>query len=278
MSSLLQKILVLVITFLFVTFSSSEEVFWAFILLGHGHFLIAYLYQWKGGKITKGYKLAYIPFALIFFALVFNTNDILWLSLLTGLVFSLHFFYDELRLTEQSGKLTDVNAIPILIPTAVYMATLIEGLTSKDIFLYVYVLIAAVFVMGVFWKNDRKALLESMSVALHLFALALIALHYSPYSISMEKLFGFIVIFHYLSWYLYYYIRLQDMGPKLVEYVKAVVGLNLLVIVLFYIYWSADDSVLKFLFDPKFFYMWATIHIVFSGTYLIDQLQAFSKR
>lgn len=73
-------------------------VMYAYILVGQAHFLMAYLYQYRGGKITKTYL--FVALALGAAATLYLTSGIgiTPLFIIAGTIFSAHFALDQFTL------------------------------------------------------------------------------------------------------------------------------------------------------------------------------------
>ncbi len=78
--------------------------------------------------------------------------------------------------------------------------------------------------------------------------------------VSIYKIAGFIILFHYARWYLYYFKKFTDYEKT--YYARAVIICNALSITGFFLY--TQFNIFEFLFviySPLFFYYWTLMHI-----------------
>lgn len=237
----------------------------AFIVLGQGHFLLTYLYQWKAGKIGVIYLFLY-AFALLVlwagFALI--PDPLSWSYLIAGTIFSIHFFVDEMHINKMTLSLEQklVGFAFVLM----YSGLLFDALYAFEAPL----LLSALAFVACLPLAIEKILTRRISGAEMFFfgsVLVLAALLYSQISIHITLALGFIILFHYVRWYLFYFFRfIEEEGrPRFGRYLIDVGITNVLVVALFVAYFYLPQlSFLRFLFKPEYFFAWTILHVLFS--------------
>ncbi len=250
-----------------VLFFPNKAILYSIIAFGQVHFLLSYFYSNKSGKMDTAYlKRFFGLLALIGIACLFidrNPQFSTWLIFITSVVFAAHYFNDEFRL---SGLDTLRNqAFATLSVASSFFSIFSVKLFSLDSrFVWMTAAIAAGFAAiflfqrfvdgDALWKRPLFLFFFLLNICLPIF----FALH--PTAASINQILGFIVLFHYLRWYLYYFERFE--GKELGFYMDAVVWAHAFVLLAFVQYMLAPFSgIAYFFFDPVFFYGWTLMHI-----------------
>ncbi len=250
-----------------VIWASSPVIVLMIVVLGQAHFALAYLYQWKAGKIGKRYMLSYAFVGGTLLAGYYSVpQPELWITVLAGTIFALHFFIDEIYI----GKLSWSRELYVLCTSFVmlYGMVLIEALYKVQIHETIIVLIAAGVIPLLLHsiKNRSIQFFEAMALVGVTYMLFILVL---PRVISITAILGFIIIAHYVRWYLFFLARFSAPANKDIfnAYVRNVVLIQLGIVVAYVLYISLDSlNVLSIFFNPINFYLWTILHIVFSAT------------
>jgi hypothetical protein len=248
----------------------SRVLLWVVIVLGQGHFFVSYFYLNKIGRIDHQYFKKFL-FLLFFFgficyAITFEMRYFDWFMFFTSMIFVLHYFYDEAKLSRvKPGRDTVLLFLPVLISfVLVYLVKYFEVTYIDPYFVLGTVSVFALLGLYKVWDDGvhgRQFLFfYCLSVFLPLSFL------FMP-NINVVQISSFIILFHYVRWYLYYYEKFSTNESKkdLEDYINIVLWVNLLVVLLFTLY-SLDPKrgFLILLFNPLAFYGWTCIHIFLS--------------
>jgi hypothetical protein len=253
------------ITLAILLFLPAQYFLLAFVMLGQGHFLMTYLYQWKGGKIGGRYLAAYaVALGLLAYLATF-VLPLPVLLLITGSVFALHFFYDEARLYARDNS---VSLGMVWYPALLFFLVLIKILYAFDV-LPVIVVGTLLLVLQVARRGAGDDPHPTTRRYMAAFAAVLLAMLILPLSIPATAVLGAIILYHYMSWYVHYFFRLQDAERPVAPYLKNGLLVNALVIGCFALYFVYSSGIahdaLAFVFAEHYFYMWTLLHILFAS-------------
>ena len=269
-SLLREKMLVLLITLGFAWYVSPTLALTLFIVFGQGHFLMTYLYQNRGNKITTQYLMSYgIVAAAIFFWLIpILPYDML--LVITASIFAIHFVFDEARLLEQDPN--RVNILLLLPPILSFVGMLILSRYGMD---WMPVIIAGSFILiGFMWFFCSSRMLWQPYVGYtNLITFFLWSLYAADVVIPTAILFGSIIVYHYATWYVHFYFKLHANLKRQGTFIAEAVVLNVLLIVLYFLYASGEVAALRFVFEPAYFYGWTLLHILFASQELFQQMR-----
>lgn len=253
-----------VIALLLVFLRTSQDTITLFTVMGQGHFLLAYLYQWRAGKIGATYISIYaFVLGALLLGLVYVPFPYLWTFVFAGSVFSIHFVMDELFI---SGLVPSLERVLLCAAFAVSYSILLVrsayGVTIPGV---------AIFVALLLVPRVLQAIREKNIAAPEMFCLSgiviLMCLWFVPKAITLAAVLGFIIFLHYTRWYFYYFFKLRERGDmaRMKKYVWDVVGINALVFTGLFAFWSYPMfSFLGYLFLPTYFYIWTIMHVVSS--------------
>lgn len=257
-------LLSLVAAFAVVGTLSPAAIMSTFIVMGQGHFLLAYLYQWRAGKIGWRYGALYAAaFTLLLIAYQYIPEPKLWTFFVAGSIFAIHFFVDEYFLAKITLTLerillgsTFIGLYSMLLLRALYFVT-IPG---------VLVVIAGILLIPLIVQIVRTRVLPFTDGIFILGSFVLLLLLVQPHVISLHAALGFIIFAHYFRWYLHFYMRLKASPDqaRFKKYLVDVAVVNALVVILFGIFVMYPGSILQFAFAPTFFFMWTILHVLFS--------------
>lgn len=251
-----------------------ETVLTTFIVLGHGHFALAYMYQWRAGKVGLWYSIRMLVVAaVLLLGLVYIPDPASWGLVVAGALFAAHFFVDEYFI----GRDTQTFDSYLLGAgfTALYTALLVKNTYSVQ-WPLVTILIALVLCAPAIYKlyktPSREPVLSFMLSGTVVFLIFFLV----PMEISTEKVAGFIILMHFIRWYLFagvtnYY---HNDPHRFSRYIIDVVSVNLLFVFLFFTLpvmatiglegIGHAEATFNYLFSSEYFYMWTILHIVSS--------------
>ena len=286
---LLEKLLTLALTALLVLGLPWEWVLWSYVVLGHGHFLIAYLYQYKAGKMTRAYLSSYLGwFALLTCWYLMEPNFEVLVTV-TTLCFLFHMSLDELylsRLPLDLGRcpLHLGRALEFLPALLIYAGYSLESTWASTPLFWNYkptmvtfftvalwILVPYVWLV---WSKRHKP--DGKSFYFFFWAACLMALRPTErfQDLGPVRIFGFIIIYHYLSWYIHYFLSLKESGQKR-TYLARVFLCNGIVLALYSI--QSGTFLERWYFGLEAYYLWALLHII-SSTRSKDVKAVFTPR
>lgn len=243
------------------------------IVLGQGHFLLAYLYQAWAGKIRVFYVLNYLFWAVLLVLLYWSHPFAAGLTAVATVYFAWHMAVDELYLSEYPlrlgrsplhlGRLLEMTPFMLVYAAAVLDAMLAHGtwrefpeLMGPALQLTPVVLLVYLALIG--WggyRPDARSCYFLVAGGLLDGAAKLGWLQLVP----AAKLSGFIILFHYFSWYVHYYLSLPAGRGR---YVADVVVVNAVVLALFFWFGAAGPGWI--FFQEQNFYLWTLMHLISS--------------
>ena len=243
------------------------------VVLGQGHFMLAYLYQAEAKKLPPR-KLIILLGAFAFFTWLVFTLPPLWSVFVAAVAFLVHFAIDEVRLTTNRYSLfTALESAPFVL---LYGALFADTLFGSSTFLWA-LCVAGVFLFALaalsFSKKRAPNLASYVAFAWILLTLVAYVLFKEVAHFNPLLLFWGIVLIHISIWYDAYYVRLKPLPAKEKEYLLRTALLNALLIVCAFL-WMSGFSFFDTLFAPLFYYAWALLHIAssFRGNELPDSL------
>lgn len=258
-----------VLAFLCVYFLSGKEILYAFIVFGQAHFLIAYFYANKSGKIGRPYLLKFITLAIILWGIcsyAFYHVELYPLVIFVALItFVFHYFNDEFKLCGFSVKNKLFGAIAAAFSFAAVFATQIFFVGPAVVYFLgsISIFFAIVFIRQMLSEKSDDKQAKYQSLLFFTFNIILPLWFAINRNIDVYTVSGFIVLFHYIRWYIYYLERFK--GPELSFYLDVIFWDHILIVLLFVLYvLSPKSGYLYMMFNPIFFYGWTLIHILLS--------------
>lgn len=254
-------VLIVGAAFLFLT---PLQIGIATVVFGHGHFLGAYYYQWKAGKMTPTWLILFFGAALILFSLAIYSKSIELFAIGTSILFFVHHFQDEVTLFGKERSL--FRSLEQLQPILLYSALAIAAIFVSPI-PFALVCIAAVFLVAYIIAIALRAYKpDILSIYFLGIAAVLYALWFFDVALTSRSLLGSVLLFHYVCWYVHFYFRFAQNPERQRSYIYDMIGVHVIVFVAFaMIYAIPGASIpLEYVFGTIFFYVWAILHIVFS--------------
>jgi hypothetical protein len=243
---------------------ASQTMLFVVIVLGWGHFLLAYIYQAEGGHL--GYRKAVIlaGFLAVFTWAAFEVPLSIYV-LVTTIAFLIHFAIDETRLMGVRHSLfTTLEALPYII---LYSALLMDVLFGLHIFLPSCAAVLVLILGYAYLSYKKKRRPNQASYAFlgwFLLTLAVYGMSLVDPFISVITLFEGLVIVHYLIWYGFYWFKLMNKTFVQREYVMRAVFLNIFIALLAFLWAIGALPIMAAFFTPLAFYVWTLLHGVAS--------------
>lgn len=273
----------------------------AIIVLGQGHFLACYYYQYKYGLIDRSYLVRYFGALLLLFGAYILYPNLFILVTLASIYFVVHLSVDERFLWKDRPSLKRGLAfLPfLLIYAGLIVDSIFVGHVNLDFWMArvqnLPVSILGVWITPFCLVAGGVALVayllwvwrQGLNVEIHdlyfLLAAAVLSLLYlGGYAPSHYYLMGAIILFHYSSWYLHYWVKWQEDRPRRRRYLVDMLAINAVVFGLYAIYRlmpsnlvvdyiprqiypfkdPSQGNILAYLFSPGYFYLWTLMHFV----------------
>jgi hypothetical protein len=252
----------LLITILFVLVLSPKSLFIFMILLGQGHFMLAYLYKHFAGRLERRDLVMLLGLILLVgcgcFAVVYFPFLFPYLIFLTLIIFIFHSTLDEMKIFEigDRGLRQRILFSSVILYVPLLMAYLFNIGKGVTIPLLIISALLTVSMLSSKLKVIQGKVFFCVFLAISFFIPVILTLF--PV-ISLYTLSGGIILYHYVRWYLYYFTKTNDKKT----YVPIVLWVNISVFLLGIIH-NLSPGVLHLylLFDPVFFYGWTIVHIV----------------
>ncbi len=275
-SSTLVFSLVLVFTFLVTLYVQQKTLLFFVIIFGQAHFIISYFYRNKAGKIGGSYLRLFSFVSLVVGLLAFyvykNNYFFPYWIFFTLVIFVVHYILDEFKLNE--GELVLNNRVLAVSATVFsFMALFLEKIfeiSNINIQILLF-LITFIFLFLFLFSNKKNIFKLTKGVNVILFFLLLnviipfILLSFPK--VTIIHISAFIILYHYIRWYIYYYqkFELNNNHDELYFYLDTVMWVHAFVFMLYVQYsMSPNSGVLFYVFTPLFFYAWTIIHIIMS--------------
>jgi hypothetical protein len=258
------RVVSVVLALVLVCLLPQQAMLFAVIVLGWGHFLLAYIYQAEGGHL--GYrKIAFLAAMLVFFTWAGLTLPTAVFSVLTTIAFLLHFAIDEPRLLGTKHSIyTTLEALPFVL---IYSALLLQVLLNSHNFFLACGLVVLILV-GYAWlsyKNKRKPNRTSYSyLAWLLLTIGVYIVSFTIPTVTILQLFAGLVIVHYLIWYGFYWFKLINKTFIQREYVLRAVLINILVAIFASFWLIGAAPIFSLFFTVTAFNVWTFLHGVSS--------------
>ena len=259
----IEKVLSLSLVALAVFFLSPPALLMTFIVLGQGHFFIAYLYQYRAKKITRSY------IGLYALALIPSLATLLWFGRLdllvfaAGTIFLIHFLQDEVFLAgKKPALLRTLEMTPVFF---LYVGFLLDIVLRLPVLPYLAAAAATVLILYAATLVRVRRLPDLLGAYFLALAGLLFYLYLANVNVPLRVLIGALVLLHYSTWYIQYFYKVRSNAERLRTYIRSVLACNLLAVALYALFLTPLGNPWLFvLFSPSFFYIWTMQHILFS--------------
>lgn len=261
---LIEKLVTVSLALSIVVLLNPMDVIYCYAVLGHAHFAMAHLYQGKAGKITLPKIGLYIVALVLFFSIAWRMQESF--IFFVALFFLFHNFLDEFKLL--GTKPDPVSFFMICLISVMLGFWLVENLWFFKVGAHVYYGMAALYIafLASVYIKERERFKVAYFLYLNLIMLVLLALEFSGGRPFAAKVVGFMIISHYITWYIVMGLKFYERDKAGFNlYMKEVMALNAVIITVFiYVRYHVPgvDLVEKYLFHYVGFYVWTLMHLI----------------
>ncbi len=261
------------LSLLLVAIFNDDQILNLLIILGQGHFLISYLYTHKAGKMNSLFRKKFFGLGFIVLGIclyVFKHQEHLnLLAFFTGVLFIFHYYNDELKIQGiKRYRFFVLGSLASMLAFSGVYANKLFNFSSPLLYILSIASLLVFFYFSYLAVGIRKNIGNNAFVYVLFFTFlnwAIPTLLISIPSVSVYQIFGFIILFHYFRWYIYYANIFKDTREPLYFYLKTIFNIHFLLIALYVQHVLMKYSTyLVFIFNPIFFYGWTIMHILLS--------------
>jgi len=249
-----------IFTILLVSLTPNIYLKESFIVLGQAHCLLGYLYGYRAGRYSSFFAVVLYAIALVLIYLIGISNEYLFIAAVSSFVL-FHNFYDEMHLSEvKNSRLMTFYFLPIVLSLVIYgfCPNLVRyGGRYLDFGLFVFSLVP-LLIISIRREFSRYTIYIGFKVAV-------IGLILFFHLLIVGRIWTFLVISHYMLWYVKVAQRLRLKDQLLYKtYLKEAVIGNVLVIGLwiFSLQNYAPKQIYDYFFSPVAFFAWTLMHVV----------------
>jgi len=231
------------------------------IVGGQAHFFMAYLYQFRAGKMKRGYLMAAAVIAalIIFYYLVSGAFIPLYIAV--SILFITHFAFDEFTLHDEKWTFSKVSSAVGLVVT--FMTLVLHSVHPILIVLLSVLIINGI---GIVIRLVRNAASVSPAEWYMWFLQALVILMvFGTIPIPMTSITSFIIILHFFNWMIGYGVKLRDLKKPRnrywIETGVSFVGFG----ILYWLFYMVSEPLFALFFTVSAYYAWAIGHILLSA-------------
>lgn len=255
--------------FLYVIYFPSDVLLRSIIAFGQAHFLISYIYRIKSGKFDRTYAtnflLLTIGLGLVLTYVYWHNQFFPLVIFVTLTVFVLHYFLDELLIAKVPAKNPIFGALAAFFAFSAVFARML--FMAGPAVIYTCAALAAVcslFFIYYLFADEADRLMQVQILVFFLLNVG-VPLYFAFYGGSnMYQISAFIIMFHYIRWYLLYFVKLYGTA-ELKVFLDFVLWIHIFVIITFFQYaLSPGVSIGYAFYSPLFFYGWTLVHIILS--------------
>ncbi len=247
--------------FLFLLVAPSSVVIsCAVISLAQAHFLIAYYYHYKTGKVNRGYILRYIVAFVVVFGSYYFFEQNSWPAFLMGSYFVVHFLYDERYLMSEP---TDFFGWFRLAPIMISCAPVAMGSLGMNVYTEARVallLFGGIYLIG---RCIKKIPVSSSDLYFLYVFVGCSFLTFSEYAPNVGQAISFIALSHYGNWYLHYLVKFRSNPVVYRRFLLEILFFNAVTLSLFFCYQWINSGVfqwLKYFSQWDYFSLWTLMH------------------
>lgn len=262
-----EKLISAVTVLALIAILSPDNVVNAFVVLGHAHFALSYLYQYKAGKMKVIYLIPYVLLVIAFFG--FRYFDPIIFMLFVATFFLFHNFFDEFKL--RSEKPTVEFSALIILLTGLIVGWIVDFFMATDNALAIFGGAGAVscfLLIAKFFKSKTVSIPWNNAYFWYLSLLLIIFLgmELTGHRPDARESFGFIVLMHYMTWYIRLGTRFWvEKGGKFNVYLRDTAIANAVFIAGYYIVvveLERQGILYEGIYRPLGFYVWTLMHLV----------------
>jgi hypothetical protein len=254
---------------LYVLYLPNDVLLRSVIAFGQAHFLISYIYRLKSGKMDRAYVTNFLLLTVILgFALTYVYWHDVWFPVVifvTLTIFVLHYFLDELLIAKVPAQNPAFGAFAAFFAFAAVFAQLL--FSAGPLVLYTLTALTALcslFFVYYLFSDSGDRLMQGQVLLFFLLNIG-VPLYFAFYGGSnVYQISAFIIMFHYIRWYLLYFTKLYGTA-ELRVFLDFVIWVHIFVMITFFQYsLSPGVNLLYGFYSPLFFYGWTLVHIILS--------------
>ncbi len=255
----------------FVSFSLSDKSLLSLIIVfGQAHFVVSYIYTFFSGKMDHFYRVKFFLLLLFFGFISFLTHSGFmgynFLIITTSLLFVIHYWLDENKISNFSFQSFFEKNTLLILTTISFGLFFFHTLGVFNLIPYVpfyIVFLIILLLFKTFFARFFSVKISKNTSFFHLSNIFIPPLCLLYEGVTVYNLLAFIILFHYLRWYIFYFTMKQ--GSEREGYLSLVSLVHIFVFLSYFIYSLSSGSLFLFIFfDPAYFYMWTLIHIILS--------------
>lgn len=260
----IQKVLGFGIVAAAILYFTPMQLVVCFSVLGQGHFIGAYLYQWKAGKIKAKWVMLFAGLGLLLFIPAYLTERVEWFALGAGVLFFIHHFQDEVTLWgKERSKYRFLEQLPPMVLFSTLAADRLLGtsFTKPATIALLLPLFAYIYTVA-----KRKYKPDALSAYLFVISAGLAAISWSGLPIASEVVLSSVILLHYVCWYVYFYFRFANNSERLWTYIADMAIVHIVIFAAFalFLYTELGNAIFVYLFGTIYFYIWTILHILSS--------------
>jgi len=261
----IQKLFGFILVGAAIAYLTPLQIGLCFSVFGQGHFLGAYYYQWKAGKMKMKWVIVYAVLTIALFYWAVALHQYAYIALSAAVLFFIHHFQDEVTLFRKERSL--MRTLEQLPPIILFSSLAGDALLRSDFTLAASLFSIAVFILYVILSVIRRESPDVLGVYYWLITAGLLSLFFFHVHPAPETLMGSVVLFHYVCWYVFFYFRFASNPAKQLVYIRDMFAVHGVVFGT-YVLWIAGPVATQIAFGyiylPVYFYIWAILHILFS--------------
>lgn len=239
------------------TFAFLPYIKGIYIIFGQGHFILAYLYMFKAGKITFQKLLWFLGGFLLLILLYLYVFDFQTLLVFTASYFVLHFAQDSYFITGENIPIQ--RLLHVTLPFMfIGLSRIAEYAGFHDFAVgLIYCFPVSVLYLAFIWKKLQFMDYVFTALAILVYCSILFKIEW-VYTHFLASIF----LSHYIMWY-FYFFKKKD-AAFLKGFVLNFLIVHILLLALFFYYYNYDRTFLiaKFTFKDDFFYLWTLMHFI----------------
>lgn len=235
-----------------------------FVILGQGHYLLAYRYQIETGKWNLVRTATFIALAIALFSMRLYISLDIFIYIIV-VAFLIHAIFDEMTLLRKKPSLFRLLEA---LPAGILFAAIIgQALFHTSLFLYASLIsgLIALWYLVLAYKARRKP--DELSWVYFAWLLTTLAanIFLTIYSnVNPLILYKGLILIHFFIWYEAYWQRVKGNTAKKVTYLYRVLVVNSVLFILG-LFWLAHlVPFADILFGAYAFYAWTLLHVLAS--------------
>lgn len=253
---LIRNALLPIIVFAATALLSGDVMLGIMIALGQAHFLMAYWYQFRAKKMSRGYLALALLIGVATGVYFVFSGAFLPLYFLGSIAFALHFVIDELTLHDERWNYHTLTTATVFL--AMFSALIVHVIFPIPNVVF-WVIAAAVLlplIRIIFFKHTiRFAEWYLWFIELCFLGIVFIIAPFSQVALPI-----FIILLHVCNWTIGYGYRLHGKAQEKKYWIETAL-ITAVCAVGYILYWFNVVPLLGFLFAIGPYYAWAFLHI-----------------